>query len=1096
MRVTKNLSLIFCIVFTVNNCLAQMAIEWQNCVGTANGEIGYGIVQTKDSGFAVCGLSMTQNVNSKDFYIGKVDKYGTYQWQKTYGGTADDWATSIVETDDNGLIVGGFTESNDLDVSGNHGSRDYWVIKLDSVGDLKWQKCYGGGGYDEGISVAKSTDGGFFMTGYSWSNNGDVSGNHGSADIWVIKIDTAGTIIWQKSVGGSDFDCASSIVGTPDGGCALMGFTRSVNGDFSISYGQTDYCAVKLDSAGNVQWAESYGGGGTEWGRCINRTNDNGYILCGHTRSGNSGLVTGGHGWEDYWVVKIDSLGAFEWQKALGGSDYDWGYCVIQEPSGDYLVCGQTDYADGDISTTYGNSDIWIVKLDSVGNIVWDKSIGSSHYEDVGFSIIHTFDGSYAIAGNCNGSNGDVMCNNAGADVWVVKFTDVVNQATGKIFVDLNNNMIKDSAEALIPYKKVTEQITGRFSIADYNGEYNISVLDTGNFNVTADSIKYFNCVPNSHSVNFSGLNQIDSLLDFAFQPSGNINDLSITVTPILPFSPGFNATYYISYKNIGTTILQPEIIFKRSASVTYLSSSVLPTTIIGDTVKWTLDSISPYQQGNILVTFGISVGQPLGSLINSTAWVKPDAQDANVSDNVVLSQVTVTGSFDPNSKSVDDNLIYTYQLSSPQYLYYMINFQNTGTAPAITVEVRDNLSAFLDISTFELLGTSHTATTTYGAHSRLLSFKFDNINLPDSLSNEPASHGWIKYRIKPLSNLNAGNNIVNNALIYFDYNYPVQTNNAVTNILLYTTYATLNVTECDSFLSPSGNYLWTSSGTYIDTIPNYLAGDSIITINLAINSSSSIINVNSCDSYVSPSGNYSWTSSGIYTDTIPTALGCDSIITINLTLNNSSTSIINASSCGSFTSPSGNYLWTLSGTYTDTIPNVVGCDSVITINLSVTILDTSIAYIFPYLFSNATGVSYQWAYCDSVLIAGANSQSYTPTANGLYLVIVSQNGCTDTSSCYPILNTAIPEIAFNKGIVIFPNPSNGNIRILYLLPKNQKGIFEIFDVTGKKVFSFNLPQLSTMQSFSLPYLSNGVYNCVITSAGERVSKKFAVIRE
>ena len=1073
-----------------------MVIDWQNCVGTSQGEFGYAIVQTKDSGFAVCGISMYgQLPNTKDFYIGKVDKFGTYLWQRTYGGSSTDWANSIVETDDNGFIVAGYTESNDLDVSGNHGNWDYWVIKLDSVGNLQWQKCYGGTALDEGASVIKCSDGNYLVAGYANSNNGDVTGNHGSADIWVIKIDTAGTIIWQKAIGGTDFDFASSLISTPDSGCALIGSTESINGDFSFNYGQPDYCTVKLDISGNVQWTETYGGSGPDWGRSISRTNDNGYILSGHIR-GSGGLVTGYHGNEDFWVVKIDSSGTFEWQKALGGSAYDFGYCAIQEPSGDYLVCGAVEYTGGDITSTYGNHDIWLIKLDSVGNIVWDKSIGGKNYEAMGYSIIQTFDGRYAIAGTCTGSNGDVMCNNSGADCWIVKFTDIVNQATGKIFVDLNSNQIKDSTEALLSYKKVTEQITGRFSISDYNGEYDISVLDSGNFSVTTDSINYYSCVPISHSVNFGGLNQIDSLLDFAFQPSGNINDLSISLTPILPFSPGFNANYYISYKNVGTTILQPEIIFKRNPSLTYLSSSILPTNIIGDTIKWTLDSISPYQQGNILVTFGVSVGQPMGSQIISTTWIKPDTQDANDSDNVDLSQVTVTGSFDPNSKSVNENLIYTYQLSNPSYLYYIVNFQNTGTAPAITVEVRDNLSPFLDESTFELLETSHLATTTYGAHARLLSFKFDSINLPDSLSNEPASHGWIKYRIKPLTNLIAGNNIVNNALIYFDYNYPVQTNNAVTNLLLYTTYATLNFSACDSFVSPSGNYLWTSSGVYIDTITNYLGGDSIITINLAINSSSSIINVNSCNSYISPSGNYSWSSSGVYTDTIQNAVGCDSILTINLTMNYSSASFINANSCSSFTSPSGNYLWTSSGTYTDTVPNVLGCDSVITVNLTVNTLDTSVAYIFPDLVSNAIGVTYQWTYCDSVLIAGANSQSFTPTANGLYAVIVSQNGCSDTSSCYPIYNTAIPETVSNEGILIFPNPANGNIKIMYLLPQNQMGVFEIFDVTGKIVFSYNLQKGSTMQSFSLPYLSNGVYNCVITSAGEQMSKKFVVFRE
>jgi hypothetical protein len=157
------------------------------------------------------------------------------------------------------------------------------------------------------------------------------------------------------------------------------------------------------------------------------------------------------------------------------------------------------------------------------------------------------------------------------------------------------------------------------------------------------------------------------------------------------------------------------------------------------------------------------------------------------------------------------------------------------------------------------------------------------------------------------------------------------------------TSFGTHTEISCESFVSPSSNYIWSNSGVYKDTIPNYAGCDSVITINLTIlNSTSSNINETNCDNYTSPSGNYTWTSSGVYKDTIPNEAGCDSVITVDLTINNSTSSAITESAVDSYTSPSGNYTWNVSGTYKDTIPNYVGCDSVLTINLTVTYTSNS----------------------------------------------------------------------------------------------------------------------------------------------------------
>ncbi len=265
-------------------------------------------------------------------------------------------------------------------------------------------------------------------------------------------------------------------------------------------------------------------------------------------------------------------------------------------------------------------------------------------------------------------------------------------------------------------------------------------------------------------------------------------------------------------------------------------------------------------------------------------------------------------------------------------------------------------------------------------------------------------------------------------------------------------TYATHSPTVCDSLLSPSGLYVWSTSGQYFDTIPNFAGCDSIMTFNLIVNSSTySTITETACDNYVSPSAVYLITASGQYQDTIPNSTGCDSIITINLTINNSTNSVIDEIVCHSYVSPSGNYTWTSSGAYKDTIVNAVGCDSVITINLEVqsnsSILDTSSCDIYTspsglyvydqtgtyldtltnvagcdsvitiYLLINDViseielndislkainlGDGYQWFDCDdSIIVDSSGQETFTPTSDGYYALILSSSGCVDTSEC------------------------------------------------------------------------------------------------
>jgi hypothetical protein len=237
----------------------------------------------------------------------KLSATGAIQWQKCLGGSGWDVATSIQQTSDGGFIVAGRTNSNDGDVTGNHGNDDFWVVKLSATGEIQWQKSLGGSNDDWATSIQQTSDGGFIVAGSTDSNDGDVTGNHGNDDFWVAKLSSTGAIQWQKSLGGSGDELAESTQQTSDGGFIVTGWTTSNDGDVTGNHGGKDFWVVKLSSTGAIQWQKSLGGSGTDVAESIQQTSDGGFIVAGYTAS-NDGDVTGNHGYDDFWVVKLSKL--------------------------------------------------------------------------------------------------------------------------------------------------------------------------------------------------------------------------------------------------------------------------------------------------------------------------------------------------------------------------------------------------------------------------------------------------------------------------------------------------------------------------------------------------------------------------------------------------------------------------------------------------------------------------------------------------------------------------------------------------------------------------------------------------------------------
>lgn len=421
--------------FSAANAQAPV-IEWQKSLGGGSYDLAYSLQRTTDGGFIVAGYSSSNdgdvsgNHGSGDYWVVRLDTSGNLVWQKSLGGSSFDIAGSVQQTTDGGFIVAGFSTSNDGNVSENHGTEDGWIVKLSSGGNLVWQKALGGSFWDGATSLQQTTDGGFIVAGYSDSNDGDVSGNHGGYDSWIVRLDYDGDIVWQKSLGGSNEDWANSIQQTTDGGFIVAGYSSSNDGDVSENQGSSDYWIVKLDTAGNLVWQKSLGGSAAEYAFSVQQTIEGGFIVAGSSNSSDGDVSEnqGGSIYGDYWIVKLDTAGNLEWQKSLGGSDDESARSVYQNADGGFIVAGISRSADGDVSGNHGNWDYWIVQLNSTGDLVWQKTLGGT-YEDDGASIQQTPDGGFIVGGSTGSANGDVSENHGVFDYWIVKLTS--DTATG-----------------------------------------------------------------------------------------------------------------------------------------------------------------------------------------------------------------------------------------------------------------------------------------------------------------------------------------------------------------------------------------------------------------------------------------------------------------------------------------------------------------------------------------------------------------------------------------------------------------------------------------------------------------------------------------
>jgi uncharacterized delta-60 repeat protein len=394
-------------------CTAHFVpITWAKTYGGGYGDWAFSIQQTSDGGYIVAGYTYSFGAGNSDFWVLKLNASGDVVWQKTYGGGGNDGAYSIQQTSDGGYIVAGYTSSFGA------GGSDFWVLKLDAGGDVVWQKTYGGGYGDWTLSIPirQTSDGGYIVAG------GTESFGAGGIDVWVLKLDASGDVVWQKTYGGAGNDWAHFIQQTSDGGYIVAG------GTYSFGAGYDDFWVLKLDAGGDVVWQKTYGGGFYDDASSVQQTSDGGYIVAGETWSFSA---TG----YDVWVLKLDASGDVVWQKTYGGGRDDGAWSIQQTSDGGYIVAGSTS------SFGAGYSDFWVLKLDASGNVQWQKTYGGGGGDWL-HAIQQTSDGGYIVAGwtHSFGAGRD--------DFWVLKLDangDVANCTPANLVQNSNGTSASTS---------------------------------------------------------------------------------------------------------------------------------------------------------------------------------------------------------------------------------------------------------------------------------------------------------------------------------------------------------------------------------------------------------------------------------------------------------------------------------------------------------------------------------------------------------------------------------------------------------------------------------------------------------------------------
>lgn len=721
-------------------------------------------------------------------------KTGHVLWQKLIGGSNDEDDAAVDTLTDGNFVIGLGTRSTDGDIQVNKGHYDILLQKYTPTGSLVWSKTYGGSGSDLPVHIKATPDGGFIVLGKTTSNaSGDVGPGYGNLfDIWVIKVDASGNIQWQKTYGGSGNEDVGEIALSGDGGYYIAVHTNSSDGNLAglLPAGtqfEFDIWLFKIDATGNIGLSKMIGGSAVEESPSLQVSQSSIYVSFS-TRSTDRDISFPNMGLHDIAVFKFNKAGTVLWKKTYGGAAWDSPH--VMAASGDGLTLTGVTYSfifNGVSGPNLGDGDALLIRLDSAtGNMRWFKRFGGNN-RDFARDFKIDNDGTVYMSGSSLSNQHDVQQNYGEMDA-VIWSSNPKNRISGMVFIDNNSNgTFQDFLDKSISYVPVQAFMNGNLvcETLTWNGRY-IMELDEGIYEVKIKQhADHFIATPASFTKIFTTTSQVYER-DIILSNNGVKPDLAVYTAPLGPARVAFQTDYLLLAYNRGNQVIpNVTLSYKRDPRVNYSGFSIPPATQTSDSVTWNINSFEPFDSLKIIISVTTPAPPMLntGDILTYHARIFPVSGDVVPADNYIIRYNPVVGPLDPNDKTnLRGNKMTIAELQASGKIDYIIRFQNVGTAEAINVVIKDTINDDFDLNSIEVMAASHAFK--YQLSGSVATFTFPFIHLQDSTTNEPASHGYIGFRIKPKTNLAVGTAIKNKAAIYFDYEAPVITNTDTVKII------------------------------------------------------------------------------------------------------------------------------------------------------------------------------------------------------------------------------------------------------------------------------------------------------------------------
>ncbi|MGM0649129.1 MAG: DUF7619 domain-containing protein [Bacteroidota bacterium] len=765
----KSFSLLIIIFFIAMNLIAQPTVQFTKTYGGAQSDYLNTVRQMPDNGYIIAGATRSFGHGNNDIYLVRTDVYGDTLWTNTFGGDDYDrtsWSmnNSLQITSDGGFIIVGETRS-----FGGSDS-DVYMVKTDANGNLQWQKHFGGNSKDYANAVQQTSDGGYIITALSFSFADRYN------DVWLIKTDSQGNLEWQKNYDMNGWEEPYCVRQTDDKGYLITGITHP------------NVFLMKTDSLGQEEWNKQLFGG---MGYSFEPTTDGGYIVCGRT-------------WTDAFLAKTNELGDTLWTKKYPGPGANFTYSVTETNDGGYMAVGETNAS--------GSWDAYFIRTDEYGDTLWTHTMGGPGNEWLQ-SVQTTSDGGYATVG---------LTSSYGAgqnDGWLIKFKELRKKGfiSGRIYRDNDDNCVYETGtDGILNGQMVKAEPGPYYVFTNSEGKYKFEV-EPDQYTISPAKIPNalfdFQDCQDSTSYNFTvTAGGIVSDNDFALglkDPPVCESNVNIVSSPFLqgpctsPLSlsspcPGYLHRYCFTITNTGTATIGPGSYVQVDLDPNMTFVEEVSNTCSGDltvdfsdptTPVWNVDNASVLNDNgdSCDVCFNVDVAFPISlSGYSSTANFNAICgNDYHVSGDVAEEDDACA--CDPNDKLVSPKGCGPYgNIARNESVTYHIRFQNIGTGPAHDIVIRDTIDTDFDISTLNILHSSHNITGLQVNPDNELVISFQGIELPDSVSDPQGSKGNVILELMPLSDLPNGTELKNRAAIYFDTNLPVLTNTTLNTVRDY----------------------------------------------------------------------------------------------------------------------------------------------------------------------------------------------------------------------------------------------------------------------------------------------------------------------